>query len=167
MFSALQPGDRIYILNKKNTPSLSIGEIIGTSSPLSSYNAYSNNFLDTKINIKAKVGEDTIEFKQISSNLSIAYDPISCTTISDNKELMSSEVDGLLQSSKRVLDSIPYHEKLISSAEEMLKELNPRFAKEQERDEDISNLKSKVGGMENKLDQIYDLLTKADTSKKD
>jgi hypothetical protein len=54
---------------------------------------------------------------------------------------MSNEVDNMLQTSKNVVDSVAYHEKLIESCENILRDLNPRFAKEKERDEDISNLK--------------------------
>jgi hypothetical protein len=41
---------------------------------------------------------------------------------------------------------------VVESCENILKELNPRFAKEKERDEDISNLKNKMGGLETKMD---------------
>lgn len=51
----------------------------------------------------------------------------------------------------------------MKSCEEILKDLNPRFAKEKERDEDISNLKTKMGGIESKMDKILRLLTKDET----
>lgn len=56
-----------------------------------------------------------------------------------------------------------YHTNVISSCENILKELNPRFAKEKERDEDISNLKTKIGGIETKMDKILTLLTKVES----
>jgi hypothetical protein len=74
---------------------------------------------------------------------------------------MSNEVDSMLQNSKNIVDSIPYHNNVISSCEEILKELNPRFAKEKERDEDISNLKDKIGGLENKMDKLISILSEA------
>jgi hypothetical protein len=81
--------------------------------------------------------------------------------IAETKELMSNEVDSMLQNSKNIVDSIPYHNNVISSCEEILKELNPRFAKEKERDEDISNLKDKIGGLENKMDKLISILSEA------
>lgn len=164
MFSALQQGSQIYILDKKNTPKLSVGQVVSTTTP--TYNTFgTNSFLDSKIDINVKVGDDIIEFKQINSNLSTISDPITGTTITETRELMVSEVENMLQSSKSVINSIPYHEEVIKSGESMLKQLNPRYAKEQERDEDILNLKNKVGGMETKLDKIFDLLTKPETIK--
>ena len=43
------------------------------------------------------------------------------------------------------MDSVACHNNIITSCESILKELNPRFAKEKERDEDINNLKDKMG----------------------
>lgn len=57
----------------------------------------------------------------------------------------------------------PYHNNVISACEGILKDLNPRFAKEKERDEDISNLKTKIGGIETKMDRILTLLSKGET----
>jgi hypothetical protein len=66
----------------------------------------------------------------------------------------------MLQNSKNIIDSVAYHEKVIASCEEILRDLNPRFAKEKERDEDISNLKTKIGGLENKMDKLISILSK-------
>lgn len=40
----------------------------------------------------------------------------------------------------------------------MLSVLNPRIAKEKERDEDIVSLKGKIGGLEDKVDKILEVL---------
>ena len=41
-----------------------------------------------------------------------------------------------------------------------MKKLNPTFAKEKERDARIENLESKVNGMDDKLDKIFNLINK-------
>nr|DAT77622.1 MAG TPA: hypothetical protein [Caudoviricetes sp.] len=41
--------------------------------------------------------------------------------------------------------------------------LNPRLAKEKERDDDINKLKSKIGGLEDKMDKILTILSKDGT----
>lgn len=76
---------------------------------------------------------------------------------------MSNEVDNMLQNSKSIVDSVTYHNNIISSCENILKDLNPRFAKEKERDEDINKLKDKMGGIESKMDKILTLLQKEET----
>lgn len=43
---------------------------------------------------------------------------------------MSKEVEDMLQNSKNIVNSIEYHNNVIKSCEQILKDLNPRFAKE-------------------------------------
>lgn len=140
MFSALRQGSVIYILEKGENPTLKVGQIVSITQP-----NYSNNFLmnGSTIDINAKVGDQNMDFKNVPSSQSTAtYNNV---IIAETKELMSNEVDNMLQSSKSIVDSVTYHNNVIASCENILKELNPRFAKEKERDEDITNLKDKMG----------------------
>ena len=152
MFSALRQGTVIYILEKGENPSLKIGQVIGITQP-----SYSNYLIST-IDINVKVGEQNMDFKNVPASQSVVnYNNV---IITETKELMSNEVENMLQNSRSIVDSVTYHEKLIDSCENILKELNPRFAKEKERDEDINNLKDKMGGIEVKMDKIINLLSK-------
>jgi len=73
-----------------------------------------------------------LDFKNIPSSQSIAY--YNDVIITETKEQMLSEVENLLQSSKNILESIDKHKVIVESCEEILKSLNPQFAKEHERD---------------------------------
>lgn len=159
MFSALRQGSILYILEKGEKPTLKIGQVLSTTQP-----NYNGTFLTTPtIDINVKVGEDSMDFKNVPSSQTISnYGNV---VITETKELMSNEVDNLLQASKSIVNSIDYHTNIISSCEEILKELNPRFAKEKERDEDICNLKDKIGGIESKMDKILTLLVKDEVKK--
>lgn len=154
MFSALRQGSVLYILEKGEHPSLKIGSVVSVTHP-----SYGGNFVlgGQTMDINVKAGNETMEFKNVPSSQSIAT--YNNAIIAETKELMSSEVDNMLQSSKSIVDSVPYHSNVISSCEEILKDLNPRFAKEKERDEDISNLKNKIGGLESKMDKIISILS--------
>ena len=153
MFSALRQGSVLYILEKGNNPTLKIGTVVGITYP-------TNNFLmnGSTIDINVKVGDQNMDFKNVPSAQSVTS--YHNAIITETKELMSNEVDNMLQSSKSVVDSIEYHQNIIKSCEVILKDLNPRFAKEKERDEDITNLKNKMGGIEDKMQQILTLLQK-------
>lgn len=158
MFSALRQGSVIYILEKGENPTFKVGQVVSITQP-----NYSNNFLmnGSTIDINVKVGDQNMDFKNVPSSQSTAtYNNV---IIAETKELMSNEVDNMLQSSKSIVDSVTYHNNVIASCENILKELNPRFAKEKERDEDITNLKDKMGGIESKMDQILTLLSKEKT----
>jgi len=57
---------------------------------------------------------------------------------------MIQEVDSMLQNSKNIVDSIDKHKTNITSCEKILKELNPVYARESERDDAIDDLTNKV-----------------------
>lgn len=61
--------------------------------------------------------------------------------------------------SRVILANISKYEKLVSDCEDVLKELNPVFAKDKERDDRINGLDSKVTSMEGKLDKILNVLS--------
>ena len=151
MFSALRQSSVLYILEKGSNPTLKIGSVVGITYP-------TNNFLGSTIDINVKVGDQSLDFKNVPSSQSVTSYPN--TIITETKELMSNEVDNMLQNSRSVVDSIDYHKNIIEQCEKILKDLNPRFAKEKERDEDITNLKNKMGGIEDKMQQILTLLQK-------
>lgn len=162
MFSALRQGNLFYILEKGDSPRLRIGYVVSVSTPQPKYNANYQPFgMESTVDITVKVGDEQQEFKQVPSTLSIANFGTSNIVISETKEAMSQEVDSMLKASKQIIESIPYHENTIIACEEMLKELNPQFAKQKDQEEKISNLETKVGGIENKLDDICSMLTKA------
>lgn len=155
MFSALRQGSVVYILEKGENPVLKVGQIVSITQP-----NYSSNFLmnGSTIDINVKVNNQNMDFKNVPSSQSVAN--YNNAIITETKELMSNEVDNMLQSSRSIVDSVAYHNNIITSCESILKELNPRFAKEKERDEDINNLKDKMGGIESKMDKILSLLQK-------
>lgn len=155
MFSALRQGSVVYILEKGENPVLKVGQVVSITQP-----NYSSNFLmnGSTIDINVKVNNQNMDFKNVPSSQSVAnYNNV---VITETKELMSNEVDNMLQNSRSIVDSVAYHNNIITSCESILKELNPRFAKEKERDEDINNLKDKMGGIESKMDKILGLLQK-------
>lgn len=155
MFSALRQGSVVYILEKGENPVLKVGQVVSITQP-----NYGSNFLmnGSTIDINVKVNNQNMDFKNVPSSQSVAN--YNNAVITETKELMSNEVDNMLQSSRSIVDSVTYHNNIITSCESILKELNPRFAKEKERDEDINNLKDKMGGIESKMDKILVLLQK-------
>ena len=169
MFSALRSGSPFYILEKANEPKLKIGSVVSVSQPTPKYsNSFVPNqqFGDMVFDIVVKVADEEFKFEKLPSNLSIANFGQSGVVVSESKEAMNTEVEGMLRASKQILDSIPYHEKVLSECDVILRELNPQFAKEKEQEEKIASLELKVGGMEGKLDQITNMLQVALNTKK-
>lgn len=70
-----------------------------------------------------------------------------------------TELEKILQQTKQILANRDKHEQTVKSCEELLKELNPIFAKDKERDDRINSLDTKVSNMEGKLDKILNVLS--------
>ena len=166
MFSTLRKGATIYLLDRTSEPDVKIGYIDNVSMPRPMYPTYNPQVslgtnMQTVVDLTVRVGDEKKEFC-VPSNLSIhTYGDY---TLSENKEAMISEVDALLQNSKDVIDSIDKHKAAISAYERILKNLNPVYAKESERDSRIDSLSQQVGSMQTTLNRLESLLLKNGTN---
>lgn len=163
MFSGLRQNSLFYILDKSEELNLKVGQVVSVSNPTPKYKQYTSmqpySQPEMVVDVKVKVGDDTLDFKQLNANLSI--DNAGNVVVSDSKEAMSSEVEALLRNSRGIIESVPYHEKVIQSCDIMLRELNPQFAKEKEQEEKIGALEEKMGGIETTLNQMMGILSEA------
>ena len=157
MFSALSQGSPIYILDKTSSPEYKTGEVVGVSYPkLNPYNIGPQNTVDLKIKIDGNIQE----FNQIPSINSLVSYSNGKIIISETKQGIQNEVESILNNSKQILNNIDNYKKNISDCEEILKQLNPQFAIDKERDERLSNLEDRFDGFESKLDKIFNLVQK-------
>ena len=115
------------------------------------------------VDIRVNIDGTSHEIKNIPASLSIAND--GNIVISETKEAMSTEVDSMLSISKQILESVDYHQEVIEKCEQILKDLNPQFAKDKLQEEKINNLEERIGGVEDTLGDIKDMLSKVLNSK--
>lgn len=161
MFQGLRQGGLFYILDKGEDVSLKVGQVVSVSNPQPRYSNFGTPTYgaqpDMVVDVKVKVADEVMEFKQLNANINIANS--GNMVVSDSKEAMSAEVEGLMRSSRQVIDSISYHEKVVASCDAMLRELNPQFAKEKEQEEKIGALEERMGNIDDKLSAMFDLLS--------
>ena len=161
MFSGLRQNNLFYILEKGEDLNLKIGQVISVSNPQPKYNQFNttNAFSQPEmvVDVKVKVGEESLDFKQLNANMNIANS--GNVVVSDSKEAMSAEVESLLRNSKQIIESVPYHERVVASCDVMLRELNPAFAKEKEQEEKIDALEQRMGHIDGKLEKVLELLS--------
>lgn len=159
MFSALRQGNPFYILEKGSDIKLKIGQVESVSSPKAKYitpditNAFSMN-MQTTVDITILVDNEKMEFNNVPSHLSIADFGSNGVVISENKESILSELTGLLQTSKSILNNIEYHKHVVDQCEQAIRVLNPTFAKEKEHDEAIEDLTSKLNTFKNEFSSV-------------
>lgn len=116
--------------------------------------------MGTTIDLKVNIDGNVQDFSNIPSNNTIVSYNNGKFTISETKQGLSSEVESALQSRRQILNNIEQYKKDVVDYEEILKDLNPQFAKDKERDDRLNNLENKFEGVEQKLDKILNLVTK-------
>lgn len=159
MFSSLNQGSPIYILDKSDRPTLMIGQIQSISAPHQQFTGYSQ-FNNTTIDMKVSVEGNTFEYNAIpGSNTIVSYNN-GKITLSETKQGLQQEVENLLQTSTAIVNNIDKYKQNITDCETILKQLNPQFAKDKERDERLNNLEERFGGVETKIDKLLTLIDK-------
>lgn len=165
MFSGLRTNSLFYILEKGEKPVLKVGQVSSVSNPSPKYGQYPTTpmfgqQMETVVDVSVKVGDETMEFKQLPSNLSIANLGQN-VVVSENKDAMNAEVEAMLRNSRGILESVPYHESIIASCDGILRELNPQLAKEKAQEEKIVSLEDQMGKLGLALTSIQDMLAQA------
>lgn len=110
MFSNLRNNAPVFILHKSE-PKIEIGEVISVSQPQPQYNlAYQNGMMQppkTCVDVRIKVGENTIDLQKLPSDQSVA--DCNGMVVSETKEAIVNEVAAMAKISQSVLDSIDRH----------------------------------------------------------
>lgn len=107
--------------------------------------------LQTAVDIVVRIGNDRKEFIGVPSTAVIhSYGDY---VLSESKDSMIQEVNAMLVNSKSIVANVDQHKSNIAACEKILKELNPVYAKEQERDEAIDNISGR-------MDRIEDILAR-------
>lgn len=119
---------------------------------------------NTVVDIQAKVEGETTMMKEMPAMDSITESKDG-TIVADNREAMLSEIENLARTSRQIVESAPLHEKLLAAYEGFTEELNPKLAKEREREERIAILEERMSGMDGKITDIHKLLLSSLKSK--
>lgn len=155
MFSALNQGSLVYILDKTDKLKYSIGEVVGTTIPQFATDGINQMVM----NIKVKVGDVTTDFNNIPSNSSIVTYKGGKTIIAETKQQIQAEVESILHKANYTLEHVEDIKTEAEQAESILKSIDTNYAKDKARDEEIASLKDKVSGVESKLDKILDIVS--------
>lgn len=161
MFGGVRQNSIIYVLDKSEKPNLKIGQLATISNPYPKYQQgtiYTPN-AEQVVDISVKTNDGTLEFKQLPTSLSIANS--GNVVVSDSRDAMLSEVEGMRRTSQEHLDSVNYHQSVVESCDEMIAVLNPQIAREKENEQRIGAMEERMGGIEGALSNIQEMLTSA------
>lgn len=161
MFSALNQGSPIYIIDKTDGLKYKTGEVVGVVQG----NVFGGTFGTASfapngtVTLKIKVDNNVIDYPEIPRNSSVMSYNNGATIVCETKQGLITELENTLQQTKQILAERPKYEQIVSDCESLLKEINPVFAKDKERDDRINSLDTKVTSMEGKLDKILNVLS--------
>ena len=162
MFSGLRQGTALYVLDKSKEPKVITGYVESVSTPHPMYPSYNPSVsfganLQTVVDVTVKLGDDKKEFIGVPSTSIIhSYGDY---VLSESKDSMIQEVTTMLENSKSIIANVEQHKSNITACEKILRELNPTYAREQERDEMIDKISGRIDRMEDILARLENKLT--------
>ena len=98
MFQSIRQGQQFFILHKGENPRCDIGTVISVSNPVPKYqNGYASYPLpqnEMVVDVKVKVGDDTLDFQKLPANLSIAdFSQVGGNVVvSESKDAINAEI---------------------------------------------------------------------------
>ena len=161
MFSQLRQGSQVWILDKSGkTPELKMGQVMNIPQVVPTYNTQNPAMTgfqpEMVVDVTVKTDSKEYELKKLHANLQIeARDDIKAV-ISDTQESMLQEIEAMSAQSKQIVDSQGYHREVLNKCEQWRRMLNPRYEKEQKRDEQIEALNKRFDAFEDKFGKALD-----------
>ena len=153
MFSNLTQNSVIYIMDLNNSPKVTSGLIESVSLPRPKYNGFNPTF-ETVVDIVANIAGERREFKGVPNN-AVADFGEAAFILAENKEVLGSYINSMLQNSKKIVNSMEKHQKIITDCEEALKELNPASPAENKAMQDLQSQVSELQkGMQALLEKL-------------
>ena len=161
MFSALKQGSIVYILEKTDRLTYKTGQVITATSPQFPSSVYNpNQQVGGIVNITVNVGGNKMDFSNLPASQNITNYNNGTTIISESKDAIINALNNVIAEHQNIIDNYNYSKTIVEDGEEIKKLLNPNFAKEKKRDEEIDNLNRRVTDMDDKLTKILSFLDK-------
>ena len=161
MFSQLRQGSQVWILDKSGkTPELKMGQVTNVPQVVPKYNTQNPAMTgfqpEMVVDIMVKTDTKEYNLKQLHANLQTESRDDIKAVISDSQESMLQEVESMSAMSQQIVDSEAYHREVLEKCEQWRRMLNPRYEKEQKRDEQIDALNKRFDAFENKFSKALD-----------
>lgn len=155
MFSNLSKGNVLYGLDRTDGVkqfTATVENVIPTTGSLTP-NMF-GQMPEVRLNIVCNINGVQKTFQQVPSNNAIADFGDNSFVIADNKDSLFNYTKTLRQKSKAIVDSAPYHESLLPQFDDVLNELMPGSA----NNDEVKALRTKVDSLTSQLAEAISLL---------
>ena len=162
MFQSVRPNSPIYVLHKGDNPRLETGYVVNQPIPKPKYQI-PHTFGQPQemiVDLVVKLNDISLNLNSIPANLDIAdsYSNGESVVISDSREAMNSEIISLKQKSIAVINSIKYHQSLVSQYDKLLSDFNPEVAEKQAQQQEIADLRNQMNEMSKNMTLLLEQL---------
>lgn len=125
---------------------------------LQQHTAEINNLKESNVNLQNQITSNDSDI----ATLDTKHESLSRTVqgIPESKQTIQSEAEATLQHANYVIEHIEDYKNQVTRCEEVLKELNSRFAKDKARDERIAGIETEVAGIKGDIAKILAAVTK-------
>lgn len=163
MFQSARPNSRAYVFFKGKPYRFEQGYIVNQPVVRPKY-PMPQSFgqqQEMVVDLTVKTDSGNYNFTGVPSSLDIAdtFWNGEAAVISDSREAMNAELMSAIQKSQDVIDSVPYNQEAISLCKQFMGQLNPEYAEQNKRDEELNTLRSKVTDLSGKLDLLIEKLS--------
>lgn len=160
MFQSLRVNNQVYILHKGATPTVEIGSVTNVSAPMPKFPVPSQfgQPQEMVVDVTISVNGQNINYQKLPANAEIAdFGQNGNMVIACSRDAMNAEVTAMKQKSIDILNSVEFHQSVITGCDKMLTVLNPEFAEKQRQEMEINSLKEQVGSMSKSMNELIEL----------
>lgn len=163
MFSNLSKGNVLYGLDRRDKVKWFTASIENVTPTVSKTTQMFGQMPELRLDIVANINGEQKTFQQVPSNNAIADFGDKSFVIADNKDSLFNYVKTLKQTSKNIVESASYHESLIPQYDEVLNELMPGSA----NNDEVKALRNEVGSLKSQLAEAIALLKSGNSKPKE
>lgn len=155
MFSNLSKGNVLYGIDRTDKIKWFTASVENVTPTMGNVNPNMFGQLpEVRLDIVCNINGMQKTFQQVPSNNAIADFGDKSFVIADNKDSLFNYVKSLKQKSKIIVDSAPYHESLLPQYDDVLNELMPGSA----NNDEVKALRNEVGSLKSQLAEAISLL---------
>lgn len=160
MFQSLTQGVTIPVL-LKNVPKVVDGKVMSVNTHMPVYNpSQPMAVLNGPVtDITVQVENETVPFAGLPANGIMANFPDKGYFIATDKSAILREVESMQTASRRALEQMPAHQKMVKDCDALLLSLQPEKQKEAKQAQEIESLKTQIADMGDKFDRLMDMLS--------
>ena len=161
MFSNLSKNQQVFIIDKREAGVLKIGVVdeIKTANPYQLNTIGITPTLPFDIVVKYEGGA-TETFPQLPPSQSMQTYNNGDVIVCDSRDVAQGEVEKINTLCNRHIELMPYYEKMRDSTEQMKRQLNPQYAKQQQTEDDIKFLKEGYSQMSGAIFEMKGMFEK-------